>query len=174
MTSFAADNDSTDPRGAPARRGQATVDRSRDNIGDDSELRLLLEPTFRAAGLARRAMWDWQSAFDLEEAFMEDTLMVVSELVTNAVTHANSPSEIIATMNADGLRIEVHDLLADPPVVQRRDGTNRRYGLRLVAELTDRWGWRPTPTGKYVWTETSGVRPSDPVADDAPDEDPRP
>ncbi|MET0325508.1 MAG: ATP-binding protein [Ilumatobacteraceae bacterium] len=161
MTSSAADSDSSDERDdPPPRRGQTTVDRPADSIGDDSEMRLVLEPTSRAAGLARRAMWDWQSAFDLDEQFMENTVMVVSELVTNAVTHAQSSIEIIATMNADGLRVEVHDLLADPPVTPS-DRDTRAYGLRLVAELTDRWGWRPTAAGKYVWTETSCARPAD-------------
>lgn len=152
---------SVDGQDEPRPRGQTTVDRSPDDTTDDSELRLLLDPTSRAAGTARQALWEWQSAFDLDDEAIQDTLMVVSELVTNAVHHADSPIEVIATMNADGVRIEVHDLLADPPVARPHDGANNGYGLRLVAQLTDRWGWRPTSSGKYVWAETSRRRLAD-------------
>jgi anti-sigma regulatory factor (Ser/Thr protein kinase) len=77
---------------------------------------------------------------------LRDVRLLISELVTNAVRHANlSAGDIILLVIevADrGLRVEVHDPgggfvpRAPAPDPARPSG----WGLYLVAELADRWG----------------------------------
>jgi PAS domain S-box-containing protein len=79
------------------------------------------------------------------------TQLLVSELVTNAIRHAQPPIQLRLTL--DGmLSIEVSDASSTSPHLRRAD----RYdedgrGLMLVAQLADRWGTRHTRTGKTIW-----------------------
>jgi len=106
------------------------------------ERRLAVTP--EAAAEARHALDDiGPEGFD---ARLRDVRLLVSELVTNAVRHANlSDSDIILLVFdiADhALRVEVHDPgggfvpTAPAPDPTRPSG----WGLYLVAELADRWG----------------------------------
>lgn len=95
--------------------------------------------------------------------------LLLSELVTNAVTHARvSPGREVWVRCAlweDGpLRVEVMD--ADTRMPARRgeepspeDETGR--GLRIVSELADRWDTtaRPYGIGKTVWFELDNAWP---------------
>jgi anti-sigma regulatory factor (Ser/Thr protein kinase) len=85
-------------------------------------------------------------------------VLLVSELVTNAILHAQPPVTLRANADGGRLRVEVHDGAAEPPVVnpQADPGAvlpERGRGLFLVASLADRWGWEDQPTGKSVWFE---------------------
>ncbi len=83
-------------------------------------------------------------------------VLVVSELVTNAVLHARTPIEVRLTMHPDVVRIEVHDGTDRRPF--RRyfsDEATSGRGLRLVEELCDAWGVELDGAGKTVWAELS-------------------
>jgi two-component sensor histidine kinase len=82
-------------------------------------------------------------------------LLVVSELVTNAVVHARSAPEVVATQWSRRVRVEVYDNDVSPPVVRDPStlDSGGGFGLAMVAALSDRWGWEPTATGKRVWAE---------------------
>jgi serine/threonine-protein kinase RsbW len=122
---------------------------------------LTLAATARAVGLARRATHEalvsWQAAHAEETA-----TLLVSELVTNAVRHAETGgSALVLRLETAGswLRIEVHD--ADPRVPQPRtpdrlDGSG--FGFVLIEALADNWGVREATTGKAVWAELA-LRP---------------
>ena len=85
----------------------------------------------------------------------DSAMLVVSELVTNAVLHGRPPIELGMSRAGDDVRIEVFD--ADPhadaiapvwePVPERSGGR----GLRIVNALAHQWGVEPTPEGKMVW-----------------------
>jgi serine/threonine-protein kinase RsbW len=80
--------------------------------------------------------------------------VVVSELVTNSVLHAGTPSRVVVSIDTDCVRIEVHD--ADPTLPTMRAPTPETVtgrGLVLVDALTDRWGCAPDGAGKVVWFE---------------------
>lgn len=64
----------------------------------------------------RRALRDWGWA---ETETSEDTLLVVSELLTNASLHAHGCRELVLTADATSLRIEVHDGMTTLPVPGR-------------------------------------------------------
>jgi serine/threonine-protein kinase RsbW len=97
-----------------------------------------------AASEARHAL-DGLSG-ELPDGWMRDVRLLVSELVTNAVRHANLATGDVIGLVIDvaeqKLRVEVHDpgrgfIPSTPsPDPARPSG----WGLYLVAELADRWG----------------------------------
>ncbi len=115
-------------------------------------LRVELENSDLAAGTARRALESWLRTVQCDRSVSDDALVVVSELVTNAVRHTESAPVVIATFDDERLRIEVHD--GDPRgPVSTPDAAVGGFGLTIVASLFDAWGWEPTPFGKRVWSE---------------------
>ena len=82
--------------------------------------------------------------------------LLVSELVTNAVRHAATPSELMVAYFDETLRVHVADDDRSPPQLAQPDwSAEGGRGLLLVDVLADRWGWQPTPNGKRVWFEMS-------------------
>jgi hypothetical protein len=111
-----------------------------------------LEPHPLAGRTARdfvsRTCLDWQLAHGIGAA-----ALVVSELVTNALTHAGTALDV-AVSAADGrLLLGVHDGSDEPPrVPPPRSGQGRSHGLHLVAGFSRAWGWLPRADGgKVVW-----------------------
>uniref|UniRef100_A0AAU2A5D3 ATP-binding protein n=1 Tax=Streptomyces sp. NBC_00093 TaxID=2975649 RepID=A0AAU2A5D3_9ACTN len=97
-----------------------------------------------------------------DEPLAETLILLVSELVTNAVVHTGCPAVLRLSFQgapqgavAGGfVRLEVADLSPCPPAPRHADGdeTNGR-GLELVDGLADRWGWSPEGVGKRIWCE---------------------
>ncbi|MFI8102784.1 ATP-binding protein [Streptomyces sp. NPDC086023] len=88
-----------------------------------------------------------------------DAMVVLSELVTNAVRHATGPGdrqiETRFSVVPRGVRIEVHDACATRPEMpvpdDARDGGR---GLFVVSSLADRWAvGERDGVGKRVWAE---------------------
>lgn len=85
--------------------------------------------------------------------------LLVSELVTNAVKHAN----LQGTPGTVGLRVAVEDHLlrvevsdGDPVMPQVGDGSvdaPSGRGLLIIDRLADRWGCFRAGVGKVVWLE---------------------
>ena len=85
---------------------------------------------------------------------LDDLLLCVSEVVTNAVLHARSAPTMTVAIDGERVRVEVVDSDPSPPVRRRRSleaSTGR--GLLLLDDLTDRWGSTPAGDGKVVWFE---------------------
>jgi anti-sigma regulatory factor (Ser/Thr protein kinase) len=92
-----------------------------------------------------------------------DALVVISELVTNALRHARPvesagldgrrPIEVILFGEARQLLCAVTDPCQRCPVLLEPDYVSETgRGLHVVASLSDRWGWLPLGTGgKAVW-----------------------
>jgi anti-sigma regulatory factor (Ser/Thr protein kinase) len=115
-----------------------------------------LPATPDAASVARHALDDLGDA--VSDARLRDLRLLVSEVVTNAVRHANLASgdaiQLVVELNRRTLRVEVHDPgggfvpSAPAPDPTRPSG----WGLYLVAELADRWGVDSDET-TLVWFE---------------------
>lgn len=84
--------------------------------------------------------------------------LLVSELATNAVRHAGTPSFVVDVdyTRGEGVRIAVTDTGVGHPIPRRPDPTAEHgRGLLLVASLADRWGAhrRRATREKTVWFE---------------------
>jgi anti-sigma regulatory factor (Ser/Thr protein kinase) len=85
---------------------------------------------------------------------IDAAVLLVNELVTNALVHARSRVEVLIRLLPGGLRVEVRDHSTRPPRLQTPmdDATSGR-GLWLVDQMADTWGVEPAPGGKRVWFE---------------------
>lgn len=85
---------------------------------------------------------------------VDQAQLVVSELVTNALEHAQSPCEVTVLRSSHGVRIEVRDEGPGAPDPQPpSDDRERGRGLRIIAALSSAWGIDSDPTSKVVWAE---------------------
>ena len=113
-----------------------------------------LAPDPSVVATARKKASDQLGLWGLEELTFT-TELVVSELVTNAIRHAQAPIQLRLIQN-QSLICEVADgSNASPHPRRARTFDEGGRGLLLVAQLTDRWGTRQTPTGKIIWAEQS-------------------
>jgi Histidine kinase-like ATPase domain len=78
-------------------------------------------------------------------------VLVFSELVTNATVHTEAASTTVIKHMPPNVRIEVHDSSHIIPVL-RHENRPGGFGLRIVNQLSDSWGWHHTATGKVVWS----------------------
>ena len=83
---------------------------------------------------------------------IDDVVLVFSELVTNALVHtAAATSTTVITHLPPGVSVAVHDGSPIGPDVRFDPGPGG-FGLRIVSELSDSWGWDLTASGKVVWS----------------------
>lgn len=87
------------------------------------------------------------------DSVLQDALVVVSELVTNAVVHAGTDSDLEVRLSEGALEIRVTDTSTRPPVRHVADGDpgTRGRGLVLLDALSSRWGIERLTGGKTVW-----------------------
>ncbi|MFJ9692028.1 SpoIIE family protein phosphatase [Kitasatospora sp. NPDC101183] len=79
--------------------------------------------------------------------------LLTSELITNALVHAGSPTQLRLFCNRT-LTVEVADRESEVPRMRRaRTEDEGGRGIHLVNELAHRWGSRRTRDGKVVWFE---------------------
>lgn len=110
----------------------------------------------RCRDFTRQALTDWLWPRDPEA--MEDVLLLVSEVVTNACLHGGGPRELVLRHSALGLRVEVSDDSPEPPR-RRPPGDRTRpggHGLIVLERLARSWGAEPSGgafPGKTVWLE---------------------
>jgi anti-sigma regulatory factor (Ser/Thr protein kinase) len=89
---------------------------------------------------------------------LEVALLLTSELVTNAVCHAGGPAWLDIHVEEDVLTVGVTDEGEGEVRIpdEHRSLETHGRGLRLVDELSRRWGVHPVNgTGKRVWFELS-------------------
>ena len=114
-------------------------------------------PDLDAPAAARRTLDGFRG--QLGEDVIERSALVVTEFVTNSVTHAGltaaQPIDLSIQVVPGCLRIEVTDEGAagfDPVATLPNPGQNSGRGLWMVDQLTDRWGVDFTRSTR-VWCE---------------------
>lgn len=113
---------------------------------------LQLEPGPSGPSQARAAAADCARELGLDESTSDDVLLLVSEMVTNAVRHAEPPVGLEIEVDEDAVVVVVRDGSPSEPVARDAapDAEGGR-GMMLVDLLTDEHGVRPQPPGKVVW-----------------------
>ncbi|MDT0343172.1 ATP-binding protein [Streptomyces litchfieldiae] len=108
-----------------------------------------------------------------DEAQTDTLVLLVSELVTNAVVHTGRPAVLRLTARVPPrgrnvpVRLEVVDDSSRAPRPRRAEGEDTGgRGLELVEVLADRWGWQAEGAGKRVWCELDCAPPGPPPAGD--------
>ncbi|MFG3042241.1 ATP-binding protein [Streptomyces sp. NPDC048330] len=105
--------------------------------------------------LAGRALSDWFGTFAELGQVTDDVLLLVSEIVTNALTHGGDPYELRLDGFEGRLRVQVSDTnpLRPWPHGRHHPGRPSGHGLYLLGRLADAWGCVPRCRGKTVWFE---------------------
>ena len=106
----------------------------------------------RAAGQARHSLRA-SSCADHRASVLKASVLLVSELVTDAVRHGVPPVTLALRCDeSTGLEIQVSDGSLHRPALQgpSADDLGGR-GVVLVDALSEAWGVVPTETGKVVW-----------------------
>ncbi|MFJ2963485.1 PAS domain S-box protein [Streptomyces collinus] len=137
-----------------------------DSDGHDDDVTLLLAQLPAAPlDIARTELPATASAVPAGRSFVVETLaawdcahraddvrLLVSEVLTNAVQHAEGPVALHLRRTATELAVEVSDLspqLPQPRLAAQDEESGR--GLVLVDTLADSWGVRPEEQGKTIW-----------------------
>jgi anti-sigma regulatory factor (Ser/Thr protein kinase) len=86
---------------------------------------------------------------------VEPTLLVVTELLSNAAEHGHGPGWLAVELADGSVHVEVRDDTPEPPHLRRPDPSQvRGRGLQLVDALSQ-WGWTDDPPGKVVWADVT-------------------
>lgn len=123
------------------------------------DIDLRLAPDVRAPQLARRSLDALRSSLD--GSIVDEAMLLVSELVTNSVRHADlGPGDTIAVRivgAGPSLRIEVTDPGPgfDPTAMPAPNG-HGGWGLWLLDRIAPRWGVSHDD-GLRVWFELNAV-----------------
>ena len=110
-------------------------------------------PTPESVPAARHFVVDVLRSWGLQDV-STDAALIISELATNALSHAMSPFRAVLDRRGRGLRIGVEDA-TDVPLERRASGADdiSGRGVAIIEALSERWGYSPVPGGKVVWAE---------------------
>ncbi|MEU7379639.1 SpoIIE family protein phosphatase [Streptomyces sp. NPDC042207] len=120
-----------------------------------------------ARALLRAALAEWTDlGFEIGERLADDTLIVVSELVTNAVVHAGTDVELTCRLEPETGACVVEVCDHHPSRAPRDHGSGAPHetpeygrGLRLIATLCEAWGVTYRTGAKTVWARLPAEAP---------------
>ena len=116
-------------------------------------------PDASAVRQARAELTDGLAAAGFAPEAIEDALLVLTELVGNAVRHARTQLTVSAAQAQGVLRVAVFDLDTRPPaLLGLDDDSTSGRGMHIVAAIATDWGWQTArdtdgQPGKIVWAE---------------------
>ncbi|MFJ8788727.1 SpoIIE family protein phosphatase [Streptomyces sp. NPDC102462] len=109
----------------------------------------------RGVQRARLFLRAWLAAWSLN-ALHDEAQLLLSEVVTNALVHADSDVDLRVRRYPHYLRVEVRDSDPHPAINVGRPGEAQAEGGRgmmIVSTLASAWGNSPSGRGKTVWFE---------------------
>jgi anti-sigma regulatory factor (Ser/Thr protein kinase) len=113
-----------------------------------SNRRLLIPANASAVPQARRHLRDTLERAGIEPRRQQDALLLLSELVGNAIRHGSregDPIELVWTIERDTLRVAVLDCAraaSVPVALTPSEARAEGRGLRIVDQLADWWDER--------------------------------
>lgn len=116
---------------------------------------LQLPPERVSASAARRFVKDVCTRWGCDHA-LDEALVIVSELVTNAVVHARTTCHLRLSRRDGAVRIDVRDEGAgSPDLHEAAEDDEHGRGLLLVSAMCRAWGVEPAGAGrgKSIWAE---------------------
>lgn len=88
-------------------------------------------------------------------------VLMVSEVVTNAIIHGGSDAELRLILTGEAVRVEVADRSAALPAVrQYSDTATTGRGMMIVESLASAWGTQSRGDGKVVWFVVDAATPA--------------
>ena len=109
----------------------------------------------RAVAPARHFMRRTLAAWGLDEDTMNNAILCLSELVTNAIIHTGAGSQLRVVLDRGVLTTTVRDggstVVVDPNSVTVDPLAVHGRGLQLVDALSTRWGSELDAVGMTVW-----------------------
>lgn len=126
-------------------------------MADKQTLQFSVNGGIDAAATARYTVTDGLGS-EVSQRTIEDVLLVISELVTNAVRHAGADTagetiEVTVRSSGEAIRIEVVDFAPATEPRLRRDNDPGGMGLVVVSGLCPQWGTEQEEGRKTVWAE---------------------
>lgn len=134
-------------QGGPVRLGWAG--------GAPRNLQLVLPVSEHSVRLARRVARTVLAAWQLQDT-QETAVLLLSELVMNAIQHARDTGRIVVELEAvkSCLRMEIANQEPRWPQPRTPDESGESgFGFLLLDALASKWGVRQTATGRAVWAE---------------------
>ncbi|MEV0559468.1 ATP-binding protein [Streptomyces sp. NPDC050597] len=87
---------------------------------------------------------------------VDDVLLVVSEIVTNAIRYGTEPGDSLLVAldhGPDRVSIEVHDTRRASPRFKPESVERQRGRGMFIVDALATWGVRDRPFGKIVWAQ---------------------
>lgn len=150
-------------KNGPAARGTGRNTGEAEQVGPTytsadhhDSFELTLPPQPRSVAMARSQVRDLLVSLGRQD-LVDPAVLLVSEIVTNALLHAGTDIDLTARVDDAGVRIEVRDGSLHLPSRRRyaaTAGTGR--GLLMLESLVDDWGVTRHRDGKTVWFRVSG------------------
>ena len=134
------------------------VARAKIDIGRTGrDVDLVLDAVPRSVSVARHAVRAALAPIAAPAEVTEDVLLLVSELVTNAILHAGTDVRVAATVAPGRVLVAVSD--DDPEHAPHRPDRGQMAtsgrGIGLVDLLASDWGVEVGPRSKVVWFEAA-------------------
>ncbi|MET8701941.1 ATP-binding protein [Kitasatospora sp. NPDC004723] len=123
----------------------------------------LSKPVTHARTFTAQALTDWypvHAAPGAGDGTAEDVVLLIAELVANAMLHGDGPLEMVLEVTGARLRVEVSDRSPVMPTLRRphNPALPGGHGLFIVERTADRWGAEPHSQGKTIWAEVDTAR----------------
>jgi anti-sigma regulatory factor (Ser/Thr protein kinase) len=128
-------------------------------VGSPPAANLDLPPEATSVGAARH--WLSEQLADWSSTGLESVVLVLSELVTNAILHARTTVQVFLQRDGNVARLEVTDKGSALPVAKEYGATAYTgRGLHLVETLSRDWGVQTAVGAKIVWAEVVDASPA--------------
>jgi anti-sigma regulatory factor (Ser/Thr protein kinase) len=112
-----------------------------------------------AVKAARQFITDNLHQWGLDD-LIDNFQLITSEIVTNALIHADSDVDLRLREYPDHLRLEVRDTNPTPPIptpitqtLEQNQHAEHGRGLNIVDTLSTQWGNTPSGRGKTIWVD---------------------
>lgn len=145
---------STPPRDLPSALMRVIDQRPPGDVQQSERVRLPPEPA--SARAARHFTRDAMRRWGCGEDESDTVLLLLSEVVSNAILHARTELEVSVAVRPRRVRVEVVD--GDTGPIRRRTSTEDAQsgrGTELVEALAEAWGTDRLTSGKRVWFEVA-------------------